>query len=56
MSISFEGAGTLGQEIIRRDIQSLSPSYAREYALVVDRALGSELWDVDGKWKKSKNK
>jgi 4-aminobutyrate aminotransferase len=49
MSISFEGAGTLGQDIIRRDIQSLSPSYAREYALVVDRALGSELWDVDGK-------
>ncbi len=49
MSISFEGAGTLGQDIIRRDIQSLSPSYAREYALVVDKALGSELWDVDGK-------
>lgn len=49
MSISFEGAGTLGQDIISRDIQSLSPSYAREYALVVDKALGSELWDVDGK-------
>jgi 4-aminobutyrate aminotransferase len=49
MSISFEGAGTLGREIIRRDTQSLSPSYAREYALVVDRAQGSELWDVDGK-------
>jgi 4-aminobutyrate aminotransferase len=49
MSISFEGAGTIGQEIIRRDIQSLSPSYAREYALVVDKAQGSELWDVDGK-------
>jgi len=49
MSINFEGAGTLGREIIRRDIQSLSPSYAREYALVVDKAQGSELWDVDGK-------
>jgi 4-aminobutyrate aminotransferase len=34
--------------MINRDIQSLSPSYAREYALVVDKAQGSEIWDLDG--------
>jgi 4-aminobutyrate aminotransferase len=35
--------------MIERDALSLSPSYTREYALVVDRALGSEVWDLDGR-------
>ncbi len=44
----------VGQElrsraIIDRDKNSLSPSYTREYPLVVDRASGSEVWDVDGR-------
>ena len=49
MKFSLDGAGPVGLDIIKRDIASLSPSFAREYALVVDRAQGSELWDVDGK-------
>ena len=49
MKFSMAGAGTVGQEIIKRDINVLSPSYAREYALVVDKAEGSEVWDVDGR-------
>ncbi|MCZ2115379.1 MAG: acetyl ornithine aminotransferase family protein [Anaerolineae bacterium] len=49
MSFNLTGAGAVGQSWIARDIASLSPSYTREYALVVDRAQGSELWDVDGR-------
>ncbi len=49
MKFSMAGAGPVGQELIKRDINVLSPSYAREYALVVDRAEGSEIWDVDGR-------
>jgi 4-aminobutyrate aminotransferase len=49
MTINIKGAGPLGKSMIERDISSLSPSYAREYALVVDKAQGSEIWDVDGK-------
>lgn len=41
--------GPIGQTIIERDHASLSPSFTREYPLVVDRALGSEVWDVDGR-------
>ncbi len=48
MSINLRGAGPVGRSIIERDAASLSPSYAREYALVVDHAQGSELWDTDG--------
>ena len=43
MSINYQGAGPQGKELIDRDILSLSPSYAREYALAVDKAQGSEL-------------
>ncbi len=46
---TLSGSGPLGQAIIQRDHDSLSPSYGREYPLVVDHAQGSELWDVDGK-------
>ncbi len=49
MKFSMAGAGPVGQALIRRDINVLSPSYAREYALVVDKAEGSEVWDVDGR-------
>ena len=49
MEFKLDGSGPLGRAIIERDIASLSPSYTREYALVVDHAQGSELWDIDGK-------
>jgi 4-aminobutyrate aminotransferase len=49
MNINLAGAGPIGRSIIERDISSLSPSYAREYALVVDHAQGSEIWDADGR-------
>ena len=49
MHTSMAGVGPQGTEIIQRDQACLSPSYAREYALVVDHAEGSELWDVDGR-------
>ncbi|MBE2220129.1 MAG: acetyl ornithine aminotransferase family protein [Anaerolineae bacterium] len=49
MKFKLDGSGPLGRAIIERDNASLSPSYTREYALVVDHAQGSELWDVDGK-------
>lgn len=42
-------AGPVGQAIIERDQASLSPSFTREYPLVVERAQGSEIWDVDGR-------
>lgn len=42
-------AGPIGQSIIERDHASLSPSFTREYPLVVDHALGSEVWDTDGR-------
>lgn len=49
MEFKLDGSGPLGRAIIERDNASLSPSYTREYALVVDHAQGSELWDIDGK-------
>ena len=49
MNFSLNGAGPAALEWIERDKASLSPSYSREYALVVDRAQGSEVWDVDGR-------
>ncbi len=49
MRVNMEAVGPKGREIIERDLAALSPSYTREYALVVDRAQGSELWDVDGR-------
>src|SRR5690606_31944824 len=49
MNFSLNGAGPAGLEWIGRDGAALSPSYSREYALVVDHAEGSEVWDVDGR-------
>jgi hypothetical protein len=48
MKMDLDLAGEAGREIIERDRAALSPSYTREYALVVDHAQGSEVWDVDG--------
>ncbi|HSM54775.1 MAG TPA: acetyl ornithine aminotransferase family protein [Candidatus Sulfomarinibacteraceae bacterium] len=49
MTFTLEGVGPKAREIIERDHKSLSPSYTREYPLVVGRAEGSEVWDVDGR-------
>ncbi len=49
MKLSLNGAGPTGLDWIKRDFASLSPSYSREYALVVDHAQGSEVWDTDGR-------
>jgi len=49
MKFSLDGVGPVGHNWIERDVASLSPSYSREYALVVDHAQGSEVWDVDGR-------
>jgi 4-aminobutyrate aminotransferase len=49
MDFKLNGAGPIGKAYIERDFATLSPSYSREYALVVDQAEGSEVWDVDGR-------
>lgn len=49
MRFTLDGVGPQARAIIERDGESLSPSYTREYPLAVDRAQGSELWDVDGR-------
>ena len=49
MKMDLDLAGEVGRGIIERDQVALSPSYTREYALVVDHAQGSEIWDVDGR-------
>lgn len=49
MNFSPQRVGPQAQAIIKRDEQTLSPSYTRVYPLVVDRARGSEVWDVDGR-------
>ncbi len=49
MRVNLKAAGPKGRKIIERDQAALSPSYTREYALVVDHAQGAELWDVDGR-------
>ena len=49
MDFNLTGAGPHGRAIIERDSKALSPSYTREYALVVDRAEGAEVWDMDGR-------
>ena len=49
MKFSLDGIGPKARAIIERDHTTLSPSYTREYPLVVERAQGSEVWDVDGR-------
>jgi len=40
--------GEKAREILRRDAGVISPSAAREYPLVLEKAAGMNLWDVDG--------
>lgn len=49
MQITLDSVGERSRALIERDKKTLSPSYTREYPLVVDHALGSELWDIDGR-------
>lgn len=46
---NLSAAGPIAQSIIERDHAVLSPSYTRDYPLVIERAQGSEVWDVDGR-------
>lgn len=49
MKVSLDGVGERAKALITRDAKTLSPSYTREYALVVDHAKGSQVWDLDGR-------
>ncbi|MEO6458718.1 MAG: acetyl ornithine aminotransferase family protein [Chloroflexia bacterium] len=40
--------GPAGEQIISRDDAVISPSYTRSYPFVMERGLGSMVWDVDG--------
>jgi len=40
--------GPKARAIVERDSITISPSYPRDYPFVMDRGLGSEVWDVDG--------
>ena len=40
--------GPKAAALVAQDERYVSPSYTRGYPLVVDRALGSVVWDVDG--------
>jgi len=40
--------GSKAKAELKLDEKYISPSYTRNYPLVVDRALGSTVWDVDG--------
>lgn len=40
--------GPRAKSLISRDKELLSPSLPRSYGLVIDHALGAEVWDVDG--------
>ncbi len=35
--------------VVKRDARLISPSYTRSYPLVIDRAKGHWVWDIDGK-------
>jgi 4-aminobutyrate aminotransferase len=40
--------GPKGEQLIRRDLEVMSPSLPRSYPLVVDHAKGANVWDADG--------
>jgi 4-aminobutyrate aminotransferase len=46
--ITVKPPGPRAQEILKRDSAIISQSMAREYRLVIQRALGMNIWDVDG--------
>lgn len=45
----WEGVGAKGAQVLKRDLKYMSLSYTRAYPFVADRALGSFVWDIDGK-------
>jgi 4-aminobutyrate aminotransferase len=47
-SITVRPPGPLAQGILARDRKVVSQSMVREYPLVLDKASGMNLWDVDG--------
>ena len=49
ISMRVDRIGPHAQAMIARDEAVLSPSYTREYPLVVDKAKEAEVWDVDGR-------
>jgi 4-aminobutyrate aminotransferase len=40
--------GPKARDILARDAATISPSYTRDYAFVMDHGRGCEVWDVDG--------
>jgi 4-aminobutyrate aminotransferase len=46
--IKVKPPGPKARKIVERDRQVISPSLTRVYELVVDKAQGSWIWDVDG--------
>src|SRR5512144_3408397 len=46
--ISTPLPGPKAQAAIARDALVVSPSYPRDYPLVMDHGRGTEVWDVDG--------
>ena len=46
--IKIHPPGPKAKNILERDSKIISKSTAREYSLVVERASGSNVWDVDG--------
>jgi 4-aminobutyrate aminotransferase len=40
--------GPKAREVLERDLQFVSQSYARDYPFVMSHGRGSEVWDVDG--------
>ena len=40
--------GPKARRILARDAATISPSYPRDYAFVMDHGRGCEAWDVDG--------
>lgn len=48
MHIKTPLPGPKARALLKRDAQVVSPSYPRDYPLVVSHGKGAELWDVDG--------
>lgn len=48
MNIKTPLPGPKAQALLQRDAQVVSPSYPRDYPLVMSHGKGAEVWDVDG--------
>jgi len=48
MNIKMPLPGPKAQALLKRDAQVVSPSYPRDYPLVMSHGKGAQLWDVDG--------